>query len=98
VGLSGSATAIQRPVRWHDGRITDLGTLGGTDGLANAINDRGDVAGWADSADGRLHAAVWRRGRAAVDLGPDMIVNASDSHGRLAGWVPIMNSQALFWR
>jgi probable HAF family extracellular repeat protein len=35
------------PVVWKNGRIIDLGTFGGNFGQANAINDRGQVAGFA---------------------------------------------------
>jgi len=35
------------PVVWKNGNIIDLGTFGGTFGQANAINDRGQVAGFA---------------------------------------------------
>jgi probable HAF family extracellular repeat protein len=35
------------PVVWEDGRIIDLGTFGGNFGQANAINDRGQVVGFA---------------------------------------------------
>ena len=38
------------PVVWKDGRIFDLGTFGGNFGQANAINDRGQVAGFATNA------------------------------------------------
>jgi probable HAF family extracellular repeat protein len=92
VGYGGSGA--QQPVRWHDGQVTVLDAAGG---VANAVNERGDAAGWSSGADGHIHATVWRHGQ-AVDLGPDAQVNAIDNRGRLAGWVPIMNSQALFWR
>ncbi len=36
-----------RAVRWKGGKIDDLGTLGGNAGYANAINSRGQVAGYA---------------------------------------------------
>jgi probable HAF family extracellular repeat protein len=36
-----------RAVRWKGGKILDLGTLGGNAGYANAINNRGQVAGYA---------------------------------------------------
>jgi probable HAF family extracellular repeat protein len=36
-----------RAVRWKGGKIVDLGTLGGNAGYANAINSRGQVAGYA---------------------------------------------------
>jgi probable HAF family extracellular repeat protein len=38
------------PVVWKDGRIIDLGTFGGNFGQANAINDRGQVVGFATNA------------------------------------------------
>ena len=45
----------------HSGRVmTALGTLGGADILAYAINQRGDIA-WASATGGGLqHAYVWR--------------------------------------
>ncbi|GGL12063.1 hypothetical protein [Mangrovihabitans endophyticus] len=59
--------AFDHPFRWRDGTLTDLGTLGGDNGTASAVNDRGLIAGWADTADGASHPALWRRG-GAVDL------------------------------
>jgi len=49
-------------------RFTDLGTLGGTESAANAINNAGVVAGWARTAAGHAHATVWN-GAKATDLG-----------------------------
>ncbi len=37
-------------VLWRDGQIVNVGTLGGTQGLAAAVNDRGQVAGAAQNA------------------------------------------------
>lgn len=45
--LSGDAT--YHPFFWERGRrIKDLGTLGGSCGVANAINDVDEIIGWAD--------------------------------------------------
>lgn len=50
------------------GRVTDLGTLGGNYSSASAVNDRGDVVGESRTADGQIHAFLWRGGR-MTDLG-----------------------------
>lgn len=65
--------------------VKDLGTLGGTDAGANAINDQGGVVGWSLLASGgRAHAFLWRAGR-MQDLGAlaggrseAFAINASD--------------------
>jgi probable HAF family extracellular repeat protein len=62
--------------------ITDLGTLGGDMSIAKAINNVGDVVGYAKNQTGALHACVWVHGR-VTDLG---------IYGRALG---INNSQAV---
>ncbi|WP_240670729.1 hypothetical protein [Actinoplanes solisilvae] len=57
-----------RAVRWQHGKITDLGTLGGDHSFATAINDLGAIVGSSTTADGSLHAFLWRAGRMS-DLG-----------------------------
>jgi probable HAF family extracellular repeat protein len=65
--LSGDAN--WHPYLWSDGRMTDLGTLGGPNGEAYWINDNGDVVGRADIArSSGHHAFLWRRGN-MIDLG-----------------------------
>jgi probable HAF family extracellular repeat protein len=56
---------IRHPTRhafvWEKGHTTDLGTLGGPDSEAIAINDQGQIVGWADTKRGNRHAVVWTR-------------------------------------
>lgn len=48
--------------------IIDLGTLGGYFSGATAINNLGQVVGWADRSDGARHAFLWEHGT-MTDLG-----------------------------
>src|SRR5262249_14148459 len=50
------------------GPIVDLGTLGGEQSSAIAINNRGQVIGTSETADGQTHAFFWQHGR-MTDLG-----------------------------
>ncbi len=42
--------------------IKELGTLGGNSSFARDINDRGQITGNANTANGRLHAYIWENG------------------------------------
>ncbi len=44
--LFSNSTTETRAFLWHDGFISDLGTLGGPDSAALINNDRGEVTGW----------------------------------------------------
>ena len=58
--------------------VVDLGTLGGTRSAAWAINNNGQVTGFAETADGRQHA-IFYTGGAIYDIG-------AWSPGWSAGW------------
>ena len=53
--------------------LTDLGTLGGKDSLANEINDAGQIVGWSDITqddNSESHAVLWENGESdPKDLG-----------------------------
>lgn len=53
---------------WQGGRLRDLGTLGGRETSAAAIDDRGHIVGWSETRAGVRHAFLWRSGRMR-DLG-----------------------------
>jgi len=46
---------------WEHGRTTDLGTLGGRESDVAAINDHGQIIGWAETKSGARHAVVWAK-------------------------------------
>jgi probable HAF family extracellular repeat protein len=57
------------PFLWENGNMLDLGTLGGTNGSANGLNERGEVVGQSNLAgDLVFHPFRWKRG-VLTDLG-----------------------------
>jgi probable HAF family extracellular repeat protein len=60
--------AISHPFLWRPGEgMKDLGTLGGSNGVANSINQAGEVVGYADTPTS-THAFLWRHGK-MTDIG-----------------------------
>jgi probable HAF family extracellular repeat protein len=53
---------------WRNGKMIDLGTLGGTNSRGHAINDSGYVVGESETATGDTHAFLWKNG-VVTDLG-----------------------------
>ncbi len=67
---SGAFIPTQDPFLWENGKMTDLGTLGGTCGFPSWINSRGLVIGVSDLAgDQAQHAFLWTKARGMQDLG-----------------------------
>lgn len=61
-----------RPTRWDtDGNVTDLGTLGGDEGVAIAINKSGVIVGSSQTASQRHRATAWLPGGEIIDLGAE---------------------------
>ena len=57
------------PFLWQDGKMIDLGTLGGTSGTANWLTARGEVVGTSNLAGDLTHNAfAWQNGK-MTDLG-----------------------------
>lgn len=69
VNLHASDFSRQNALLWWSGKVTDLGSLGGNQTWAIAINDRGMVLGWSDNAAGVLHPFLWQDGK-MTDLAP----------------------------
>ena len=57
------------PFLWDRGVLTDLGTLGGTFGFSNSVNETGEAVGAATTqGDQAFHAFLWKKG-IMTDLG-----------------------------
>ncbi|MCC6528510.1 MAG: hypothetical protein IT373_38040 [Polyangiaceae bacterium] len=88
----------QRAFLWTDGTSTDLGTLGGTESVAQALNDAGQVVGWSRLASGDYHAFLWDDG-VMLDLGTlgGASSTAADvnAHGQVVGMASVADDTAF---
>jgi len=86
--LAGDQTV--HPFLWDKGTLSDLGTLGGTFGFAQALNDAGEIAGAAtNQGDGALLPFFWKNG-AMTNLGtlngePCSTAQGMNSRGQVVG-------------
>lgn len=89
---------------YREGTLLDLGTLGGSDSAATAINDHGQVVGYAKIAgDANYHAFLWENGvmRDLGTLGGGFESRAHDinNHGVVVGeaWTPWGDSRPFIY-
>ena len=76
VGISGICEnavgdqSARHAVLWQNGQPTDIGNIGGSAwNTPTAINDSGEVVGFAEVADGNIHAFLWTSHQGMHDLG-----------------------------
>jgi probable HAF family extracellular repeat protein len=96
----------QDPFLWEDGRMIDLGTLGGTLGVPSALNNRGQVIGTSNLAgDNIADPFLWDRGK-LIDLftdtigGNPILAFAINDRGEIVGAAAFPNApfDAFLWR
>ena len=76
--------------------ITDLGTLGGLEAHANAINNYGDIVGQSGAPDGTRHAVLWADGE-VIDLGPPDVWSSADDINNHRQVVVNHSDRAYVW-
>ncbi|MFG1897288.1 hypothetical protein ACGFIP_25070 [Micromonospora zamorensis] len=79
---SAAPTSAAAPVPGY--RPVEVGTLCGDSSSAVAMNDRGDVVGRAQAADGTYRGFLWRHGR-MTDLAAFTPTDVND-RGRIVGY------------
>jgi probable HAF family extracellular repeat protein len=94
------------PFLWRNGKMIDLGGLGGTFGYPNALNNRDQVVGASNTVgdlEVRRHPFLWEHGR-IKDLGTfggtSGSANALNDAGEIAGVAakPDSTRHAFFWK
>jgi len=98
VGTYSVPTSDAHAVLAQPGKFKDLGTLGGKESNANAINELGQVAGSSILSDGHNgHAFLWDPGRGMMDLGA--LGNGSEGLGlnNLGDVVGRTGSRGFIW-
>ena len=90
-----------RAFLWRDGKMTDLGTLGGSEALAQLVNNDGEVAGWSmiDSPIPIQHLFLWKNGKMR-DLGNiggtvGTGINGLNNRGQIVGQMNVVGDQSF---
>ncbi len=100
------------PFFWRDGHMSALPTVGGNNGQASAINDRGEVAGYAETpvVDSGCPpykttlAVLWERGNAqslpTVGSDPDGVAFGINDQGQAVGYSGncFFATHAVMWK
>jgi probable HAF family extracellular repeat protein len=80
--------------------LTDLGTLGGATSEAAGLNLLGDVVGWSATAEGQIHAFLYRNGQmfdlGALPGGSDSFATAISDEGVVVGYGGINRYGPMF--
>lgn len=78
VGVSETGSGEQHAFLWNGETLLDLGTLGGATSHARAINDAGQIVGYATLNDGSARGTLWQEGQ---------IYDLNDYIAADSGWV-----------
>jgi probable HAF family extracellular repeat protein len=71
--------------RWKAGEMLRLETAGAPESIASGINNRGEIVGSIKTAEGKMHAAIWKDGKLKENL-PGGAGTAMNDLGQAIGW------------
>jgi probable HAF family extracellular repeat protein len=83
---------------WQNGKMTSLGTLGGQNSDAYAINDLGQVVGTADTRTSSGHAFLWDSTGGMQDLGFQGSPKGINAAGQIVGTMGGGGGDAFLWQ
>jgi probable HAF family extracellular repeat protein len=100
------------PFLWRNGHMSALPTVGGNNGQASAINNRGEVVGFAETANTdptcpptpTISPVLWEKGQAhplpLVGTDPDGFANGINDRGQAVGYSGncIAATHAVMWK
>lgn len=101
-GHSGTWSNQYHPFLWSTNVLEDLGTLGGPNGQGRAINDNGDLAGWAQLVGNSDPQAFVRRDGVVIHVEPyqnraSCEGNGINQTGRLCGITFLYSPNPRWW-
>jgi probable HAF family extracellular repeat protein len=82
-------TGVYHAFLWSNGKMTDLGTLGGSDSKGLAINGSGEVVGTATVPGDTSNAALWTGKKpTATKLGGMTVADGINDSGQIVAGIP----------
>ena len=92
------ASANSEVFLYSNGSMTNLGTLGGTSGIGNAINTSGQVAGYSQNASGTYRAFL-SSGSNLLDIGDlgggSAVGYGINDLGQVVGWPSLQTARII---
>jgi probable HAF family extracellular repeat protein len=97
--LTATAPFVSQAVLFQNG-VHNLGTLGGANSEADAVNRHGQIVGWSEQLHGPRHAFLWQNGvmHDLGSLGGESFATSISGTGVVVGWFHSRaGNQACIW-
>ena len=91
VGLMSTATGARAQAV-----VTEIGSLGGGEGMAFGVNDAGQIVGFSGKASAEPRAFLWQDGIMSDLLGMSSVAQAINQNGDVVGYYPVSGTDHGF--